>query len=274
MSILDKVIKAREAPQAQHGKFLVHGLSGSGKSTLCGTMPKPILYAYTEPQGLASFARVAPDEATLHIESIKDIGELFKFLRDGKRDNEANTVEGFRSLALDSLTELQRMIIAQYEDQQGGIRKKENQREAITIAQWGNIIERTLHMVRGFRDLPCHVLLTALSAETIMGEENAKRMVRPDVAGKKLPSQLAQFFQCCGYAFKRNVEGGIQYSVLFEGSTDFLVKPLPGLRFQEDPDVEYWIDRGIFAGDARDAEGRMSAEPTAIQIHPAEKKTS
>jgi AAA domain len=258
MGILDRVKKAHEA-KLDHMKALVHGNSGSGKSTLCGTLPGPILYAYTEPQGVVSFRRVAPDGDTVHISSVDDVRDLLVTLRNGERDESAGTVCGYRSLAFDSLTEMQRKIMDQYIDRSDG---GEKSGDRISISQWGEIIDRTAQLVRSFRDLPLHFIITTLSAEHFVGgEDDAKRVVRPELAGRSLPNTLAQFFNIVGYAYTRTAAEGIDFRVLLGGNVDFLSKGMPGLAYREVPDVAYWIARSFDRCDPRDDDAPMFPWP-------------
>ncbi len=254
MGILDRIKKAHETKQTLM-KALVHGNSGSGKSTLCGTLPRPILYAYTEPQGVVSFQRSCPDGDTIHIKNVEDMRELLRTLREGKRDEDKGTVLGYRSLALDSLTEMQRKIMDQYIDRSDG---GEKSGERITISQWGEIIDRTAQLVRSFRDLPMNFLITCLSAEHFVGgEDDSKRVVRPEVAGRSLPNTLAQFFNLVGYAYTRTAQEGVEFRVLLAGNVDFLTKGMPGLAYREVPDVSYWIERSFNRCEPRDPETAM-----------------
>lgn len=254
MGILDRIKKAHDA-KLDHMKALVHGNSGSGKSTLCGTLPRPVLYAYTEPQGVVSFRRACPDGDTIHIRTVEDMRELLQTLRNGEHDENAGTLLGYRSLALDSLTEMQRKIMDQYVSRADG---GEKSGERISISQWGEIIDRTAQLVRSFRDLPLHFVITCLSAEHFVGsEDDSKRVVRPELAGRSLPNTLAQFFNLVGYAYTRNTEEGIDFRVLLGGNVDFLTKGMPGLAYREVPDVSYWIERSFNRCPARDKDAAM-----------------
>jgi hypothetical protein len=272
MGIFDRIKKAHDARQ-EHMKALVHGNSGSGKSTLCGTLPGPVLYAYTEPQGVVSFQRVCPDGDTIHIRTVDDVRELLVTLRNGERDDAAGTVCGYRSLAFDSLTEMQRKIMDQYIDRSDG---GEKSGDRISISQWGEIIDRTAQLVRSFRDLPLHFVITTLSAEHFVGgEEDSKRVVRPELAGRSLPNTLAQFFNIVGYAYTRTAAEGIEFRVLLGGNVDFLSKGMPGLAYREVPDVSYWIDRSFNRCDPRDADAPMfpwpgEGEPPVVTNAPDE----
>ena len=148
MSIFDRIKKANESGE-QFLKVLLWGPNGSGKSTLCGTAPKPILYLYTERQGLISFQRMAPDADVLHIQSVKDLREVLQELRQDTR--------GYASVCLDSFTEMQLLIVddilkKKLEDNEE--KKGKDDGVQLTIKDHMKIHDRSKGMVRAFRDLP------------------------------------------------------------------------------------------------------------------------
>jgi hypothetical protein len=243
MGILERVIKAKETEQ-DFIKALVYGNSGTGKSTMCGTAPRNILYLWTERQGVISFKRVAPNQDTLEIDSLDTLRAALSELRAPGH--------GYSTVCLDSLSEMQRLIIDEQVSKTTG-------KEEPTISDWKVIIDRTASLVRAYRDLPMHVVVTALAEESIVNESD--RLIRPSVSGRKLPGQLAQYFNLVGYSFKVVKDKSITYKVLIEGKDDFTCKGLPGLRYREDPDITYWYERGINGCDPRDPHAMMILEP-------------
>lgn len=282
MGILQRVVKAQEVKAQDRLKVLVYGLSGSGKSSMAGTsglMDRDgkvgeerdpqlgrMLYAWTEANGRLSVSRLGTDCDMVHIASVEDLRDLLSELKSAPLDKQG-LVHGYHTLVLDSLTELQRLIMDQYKDRSGGKAK-----DSITIAQWGEIIDRTLQMVRSFRDLPLHIVVTALAAETMVdvGPDEQRRMVRPEVKGRSLPSELAQFFHVVGYSFRRLREGRADYRLLLEGREDFLVKPCPGLAYQEVPDFPYLVRTVLHGGEPRDPKVRTAVVPSLSTPEPRE----
>jgi hypothetical protein len=134
--------------------------------------------------------------------------------------------------------------------------------ERISISNWGEIIDRTAQLVRSFRNLPMHFVITTLSAERFVGdEENQRRVVRPELSGRTLPNTLAQFFNLVGYAYTRSNKDGIDYRVLLGGNVDFLTKGMPGLAYREIPNIEYWIERSFNRCDPIDPDAPMFPWP-------------
>lgn len=242
MGILDRVMKASEAG-GNHIKALIWGPNGTGKSTLCGTAPPPVLYAWTERQGLLSFQRMAPDADTLQIKSMADLRALLLELRRGDH--------GYASVCLDSFTEMQQLIIDEVT-----ARKNLGPDEVarLSIEERLFIHDKSKSIVRAFRDLPMHVILTCLSETVVVGEgENARTMTRIMLSGQKLPAQMGQYFNLVGYAFKTIGPDNLPvHRIVFDGPADMGVKGMPGLRRREDPDIHYWYERAIVGDTPRD----------------------
>lgn len=271
MGILDRVTSAQVEQSQRKLKVLSYGLSGTGKSTFAGTAglmdglgrvgesrgPGRLLYAWTEANGVLSVQRLGSDCDLLPIKSWTDLQDLLRAFK-GVTPDEDGLVHGYHTVALDSLTEMQRLIIDLYKASNKG--KKD---EGITLPQWGEIIDRTIQMVRAFRDLPLHVIVTALAAETMVDKnaEEKQRLVRPELKGRSLPSELAQFFHVVGYHFRRLNQGQADYRILLEGRDDFLTKPCPGLAYQEVPDFPYMVRTVIGGETPRDTRARMASTP-------------
>lgn len=250
MGILDRVTKASEAGE-QHIKALLWGPNGVGKSTVCGTAPPPLLYAYTERQGLLSFQRMAPDADVVKINSLADLRALLGELRGGQHD--------YSSICLDSFTEMQQLIIEEV-----AARKNLGPDDPVrlSIEEHMFIHDKSKSIVRAFRDLPMNVIMTCLSETVIVGEgDNAQTVTRVMLAGKKLPAQLGQYFNLVGFLYKgTGADNATAYRVLFDGRADVDTKGMPGLRRREDPDIAYWYERAIESCDPRDSNAPTIAD--------------
>lgn len=268
MGILDRTVKA-DAAEVAKLMIAIHGPSGLGKSTICGTANGKILFVCAgEENGCLSFSKAAPGQDMIVITSISEIRELLRELR--------TPGHGYNWVAFDSGTELQNMIIDEvnYRERRTGKSKSSVRRPGpndfvkTTMEDWGFIIDRTKKMLRAFRNIPdVNVVVTFLSDEVIIGDgDDARVLIRPMLAGKKLPNLIAQFFNLVGYAFKGQVNGQAKYQILFEGTLwkgkkNILTKGLPGLRYREDPDIDYWYRRVVLGCEPRDPEALMIAEP-------------
>lgn len=217
------VVKASEFEMEDKKKSLVHGNSGSGKSTLGATAKNPII-GLAEKQALRTIRRVNPEAGIWKIESSEDLRGLVAYLKD----EHANGSCAYDTVVLDSLTEIQIMLKRE-------VLAKATDREVLTVGEWGVVIDRIINICRTFRDLPMHVLVLARSEEIFLDDT---RFVRPSLNGKKLPNDVAGFFNTVGYAYRKiSEQGNTIYRVLFEGVDGFLCKGDPDL----DPvEVPYW----------------------------------
>lgn len=270
MGILDNVTKASEAGE-EYIKALLWGPNGTGKSTLCGTAPEPILYAYTERQGLLALKRMAPDAGVVKIESLDDLRSLLTELRNGEHD--------YKSICLDSFTEMQLLIadeILARRRRKNADKGKDEQADPskLVMEDYMFIHDRSKAIVRAFRDLPMHVILTCLSESVIVGEDSdAKTVTRIMLMGRKLPAQLGAFFNLVGFSYKaQGADGATRYRVLFEGRPDIDTKGMPGLRRREEPDISYWYDRAVKNCDPRDSDAPMIAEVSRTWSEPKDEK--
>lgn len=248
MGILDRVTKASEA-DADYLKCLVWGPTGTGKSTLCGTAPKPVLYLYTEKQGLISFKRMCPDGDVLEIDSVDTLRAVLTDLRRGT---------DYATVCLDSFTEMQVLIVNEVlamKDRVPGEPVKASTQDFMFIH------DRSKALVRAFRDLPMHVVVTCLSETVVVGEdENARTVTRMMLTGRKLPAQLAGFFNLVGFSHKTLGPNNVTiHRVGFEGPQVLDVKGMPGLRKKEEPDIEYWVRVGIKGDAPRDPDASLIA---------------
>jgi hypothetical protein len=252
MGILDNVTKASDAG-GDFIKALIFGDNGSGKSTLCGTAPAPILYAYTEKQGLISLKRMAPEADVIEIKSMADLRALLTAL--------VNEKHNYSSVCLDSFTEMQQLLIDEVSAKKG---KSPDEIARLSIEDRMFIHDKSKSMTRAFRNLPMHVILTCLSEKVVIRNDDdsaAKTMIKIMLSGQKLPGQIGQYFNIVGFAYKaQSKDGATAHKVLLDGRPDLSVKGMPGLRQREDPDISYWYERAIL--------GKQSREPDAPAIAP------
>lgn len=254
MGIMDKIKKASDTSE-DHLKVFLWGPNGSGKSTLCGTSVRPILYAYTERQGVQAFKRMAPSEDAVHISRMTDLRELLTFLKKG--DHQYNTI------CLDSFTEMQLMLVDEL-----AAKKQLDPDEPVRLKIQDHMFvhDKSKSVVRAFRNLPMNVVITCLSETVTLGDDDdRKRVTRVMLQGQKLPGQIGQFFNLVGFVYKAVQNGAPNFRVLFEGRPDIDTKGLPGLRMKEEPDIEYWHSRVFNGATPRDPQAKMIAGPTARQ---------
>ena len=214
-------------------KILLTGPSGGGKTTTAGMFKRP-LFVPTELQSIPTIRAVNPGALVFHNSDgrpgLRDANDLQQFramIRDPELSKRCDAV------ILDSLTDCQRIIKDAY------TKRQTSGRSTTDMDTWGSIIDLTARLAREVRDLETHVLITVLDEET---EINGRMVHRPNVFGKKLPSDLAQYFNAVGFAHtKQMADGRIRFQTMFRGDGDkYIVKGLIGLDDIEPPEPQLW----------------------------------
>ncbi len=255
--------KASEFTTDDKCKALVHANSGAGKSTLGASVKNPII-ALCERQALRAIRRRNPDATIWMVESTEDLRNL---LIDLKMQTTNGTCP-FDTVVLDSLTEMQSILKREI------LKKGSSTRDSLTVGEWGMVIDRTTDVVRSFRDLPLHVLVLCRSEESFVDDS---RFVRPSLNGKKLPNDIAGFFNIVGYGYKKlNAEGSVIHRVLFDGVEGFLTKGDPDLENVEIPFWPSWLRKMYkeVPGAATDAEMQPNFILSQGQREPIAQDTS
>lgn len=161
--------------------LLVHGRAKTGKSTFASTTPAP--RCYIDAEGGVKFLNFRPvewdprryappepsdawDTAVVRADSYDTVLTAYQWLQSGRHP--------FRSLAVDSISELQQRLV----DKLSGRSQMERQ-------QWGELLRSFIGLMRDFRDLTEHptnpldaVVLVAMSRQ---GEDG---MYRPWLQGQ------------------------------------------------------------------------------------------
>ena len=153
-------------------KVCVHGASGAGKTRLCETLPNPVI-------GSAESGTLSIAGAKIPMVEIPDLPTLFEFYNWCR--NDAFKV-GFRSVALDSITEIAERIL--------GVEKlaTKDPRKA-----YGEMMDKIATQLRAFRDLPqLNVYFSAKSGLKEMPD--GTHMHFPIMPGNKTAEGLPYYF--------------------------------------------------------------------------------
>lgn len=223
-------------------KGLIFGCTGIGKSWLCAQSPKPVI-VLTEKNGITSVAHANPDAIVIECLSADDLFKVILDAQDKKLDLEDENGElhqiEFDTLVIDSLTEAQRLIRDRILERA--------KREEMILKDWNTLANHMQKMVRAIRDLPCHVICTALQEE-LYEDSTGVRYVRPQFDGKKTTQQIAQYFNFVGWLYKK--DGGISKSselmprfLMLDGPSNIMCKPAhPVVGVIEDPSIQKIFD--------------------------------
>lgn len=208
---------AKELQAKSFFKFLLYGSSGAGKTTFGARFGKKPLILLTEKQALRSIQDANPEATVAMIKTQEDLREAIRYLWKAIKDGNCP----YDSVVLDSLSDMQAKIIEEVRESQG----REDE-ENMTQQDWGIVIDKTSSIARTFRDLDLHVCVIMMADEVTTDDEG--RLVRPQVAGKKLPSQLLGYFSFAGYIYTQKLDkDNVAHRILTKAGSRFLVKGHP-----------------------------------------------
>lgn len=172
-------------------KALVYGGSGVGKTVLMSTAPVPILISAES--GLLSLRKgnlerlvreghlpaqgVDYDVKTIKVSSVEDLAEAHKWCRAHAWTN------GFRTVGLDSISEIMEVILSNAK------RQVKDPRQA-----YGELIDKGSMLVREFRDLPGLNVVVAAKMEYSKDEVTGISKYGPSVPGNKMGQAMPYFF--------------------------------------------------------------------------------
>lgn len=196
--------------------LVVHGESGVGKSWLGDSAPAPRLILDAE-----GGSRFTPSQPKVVWDPIQDapptegIETVITFVRDFATMQRVyqwlnSGQHGFRSVILDSLTEIQKRCL----DAIAGVNQPTQQ-------DWGSLLRQMEALVREFRDLTIHPVrpleVVAFLATTSLDEVKERR---PNLQGR-LRLTLPAFVDVVGYMYAQPGETGDLNRIL-------LTAPYPG----------------------------------------------
>lgn len=182
-----KITTTREVVGEFGLKILVHGPPGAGKTRLCATTGdlKSTLIISAE-GGLLSVREWEIDVA--QVSSIDDVYEVYEFLKRGDHH--------YRWVCLDSISEIAEVVLA------GEKLRNRDARRA-----YGEMADTVFDLIRGFRNLPCHVLMTAKQGRE---EIDGRTLHAPMLPGRQLTLNVAYLFdEVFALRVETNAEGEV-----------------------------------------------------------------
>lgn len=214
-------------------KALFYGPPGGGKTTLGGSAALCVkTLIISAESGLLSLQNLKdasgniPDIDYVQIKNMADMEAAYHFLKNEKHE--------YKAVVIDSLTEIQRVA-------KDAI-MEEAKVQTMEIRSWGQLASKLERLVRSFRDLPMHLIITALEdAETdkLTGEVK----VWPALQGS-VQKQLPAYFDLVAYAFSRETGEGAErrtvHGLLTQNSGKYVAKDRSGKlpKIIDDPSFE------------------------------------
>lgn len=163
-----------DAASAVHGiKVLVYGRSGMGKTTLCATAPNTVILSAES--GLLALRKFSIP--VIEIASVDDLTEAHRWAQN------SHEAKQFQTISLDSVTEIAEVVLANAK------RQVKDPRQA-----YGELLEKMLLTIKGFRDLPGFHVYMAAKMEPMKDEMTGTVKYGPSMPGSKLGPQLPYLF--------------------------------------------------------------------------------
>ncbi len=151
-------------------KLMVYGPPGVGKTTLAGTLDPDRTLVVNIEGGMLSLAGTTV-RATEQLRHTSDVERVFWKLASKDDD-----VKWVTTVVIDSATELQTNDLQDLVAQ--GLKKKpDRDPDAPHLKDYGVSTARLKRIFRQFRDLPMHVILTALTKDLMRGNAENKTLV-------------------------------------------------------------------------------------------------
>jgi len=214
-------IKNTNDVKASKIKMLVYGVAGAGKTSLIPTMPKPIVLSAEG--GLLSIA--GTNTPYVEIKSVQDMKEAYKLLTSPEADK-------FESVALDSISEIAEVVLSH--------EKANNKDPRKAYGEMQDIITK---MIRAFRDLDKHVLMTAKVEKSM--DEMGRILYAPSMPGQKMGQLLPYFFdEILALRVEKDTEGNTVRTLQCDGDGIWQAKDRSRWLTQwEKPDLGEIIDK-------------------------------
>lgn len=180
----------------QHANILIYGEAGTGKTVFASTAPRPILWLEAE-GGTASIG----DKKGIDIARVTGLDsyrEALTFLqsKDGKK---------YKTVVIDSFSETQAAVL---KDIMQHVKASDPSRDEFSplFAEWGRLTGVMREIARAYRDLPMHVVITALQRED-KDDLTGRMKVRPRLS-PTLADELPAFMDAVLYLYTATAAKG------------------------------------------------------------------
>lgn len=170
-------IKSTKNLHTEQVKILVYGQSGIGKTTICGTLPESEALIISAESGLLCLADKSID--VIEVKSYDAVRAAYSYLQ--KCEDQGK----YKYIGIDSLTEISDLVVKSLKA------KDEYKNPSNTLKMWGEFNEIMIGLIKAFRDLPRHIVFTALSDDVNDGGIITKK---PLISGSKAQGLMPSYF--------------------------------------------------------------------------------
>lgn len=178
-----------------HANILVYGESGVGKTVFASTAPRPILWLESE-GGTSSIG----DKSGIDIARVRGL----ETYREALVYLESNP-DAYQTVVIDSFSETQAAVL---KDIMGAAKKADPNRDEFSplFAEWGRLTGIMREIARAFRDLPMHVVITALQRED-KDDLTGRIKIRPRLS-PTLADELPAYVDAVLYLYAATLKKG------------------------------------------------------------------
>ncbi len=169
-----KITSISEALESNGIKILIHGLAGSGKTVFCATTGVPTLIISAE-SGLLSIAGAPDYIKTTVVKTIYELEQVYDYV--------FNNPGLFKFVALDSISEIAEVLLAD---------EKKNSKDPRQA--YGNLSDRMLSILRGFRDLPDIDVIMSCKQVSRENSDTGITTFVPSLPGQALTNAIGYLF--------------------------------------------------------------------------------
>lgn len=191
----------RPASEAPFLNMMIYGGSGVGKTLLTGTA--------AQVEEMSPMLVIDAEEGSMTLNALKEVADKIDVvpMRDWRKMqsvyNDLYTGRHrYKTVTIDSGTEVQNLAM---NDVLGHDGKVLDTGVTPEFKDWFKNTEQIRRMIRAFRDLPMHTIITALEMD--YQDPRTKAMMKRPAFSNKLSQQIPAFFDVVFYMYVKEVSG-------------------------------------------------------------------